>query len=144
MTKQDRIINLSAYFTPDEVADIVGSSHAYVYNVLSKHRKSTLNPNKRALSLENYINAYHIGITAKADLAAYFEVSRMTLNRFENKTGISIKLKEYINLCKNKYNFSNIHSQLLYIYEFLLLFEKGSNREKQIKKILELLVNVSK
>ena len=76
MTNKERIIELSKSLTPNEVAEICNVSAGYVYRILRKHHPKTL-------TLENYLKAIKMEIINKDDLANYFGVSRMTINRFE-------------------------------------------------------------
>lgn len=76
MTIKEQIKELSKTLTPTEIAETVGVSAGYVYRVLRELYPKTL-------TIENYHYALQMGITNKEDLAAHFNVSRMTLNRFE-------------------------------------------------------------
>lgn len=76
MTNKERIIELSKCLDPIEVAEICNVSAGYVYRVLREHHPKTL-------TLENYLKAIEMEIINKDDLANYFGVSRMTINRFE-------------------------------------------------------------
>lgn len=51
-------------------------SVGYVYRVLREIKPKTL-------TTQNYLDAIQMGITNKAELAEFFSVSRMTINRFE-------------------------------------------------------------
>lgn len=141
MTKKELIKNLSAHCTPKEIAKITNSSTAYVYNVLSRYNKEQFLKSNPDLSVENYIKAYNMGVMSKKELAEYFNVSRMTLNRFESRTGISKHLQDYITLRNANYNLDSIRLQLKAIHDLLQVFEKGTNLEKRIQKIIELLDN---
>lgn len=76
MTNKERIIELSKCLDPIEVAEICNVSAGYVYWVLREHHPKTL-------TLENYLKAIEMEIINKDDLANYFGVSKMTINRFE-------------------------------------------------------------
>jgi hypothetical protein len=73
---------MSGTFTPAEIAETIGTSVQYVNKVL---KNATTSENKPRLTLQSYAAAHRRGITKKNDLAAFFGVSRMTINRFENK-----------------------------------------------------------
>lgn len=61
MTNKERIIKLSNSLPPNEVAEIC----------------------PKTLTIQAYLEAIQMGITNKEELAEFFGVSRMTINRFE-------------------------------------------------------------
>lgn len=76
MTNKERIIKLSKSLPPNEVAEICNVSAGYVYRVLRELCPKTL-------TIQAYLEAIQMGITNKEELAEFFGVSRMTINRFE-------------------------------------------------------------
>lgn len=92
MTAKDRIIEQYGVFTPEEIAENIGVSVYYVNRVIKTHTSNLRPP----LTLQNYVAAHRQGITKKNDLAAYFGVSRMTINRFENKPEIKQYFDRYM------------------------------------------------
>ena len=106
-TAKERIIELFRTFTPVEIAEIIGTSISYVNKVL---RNATTSENKPLLTLENYVKAHCKGITKKNDLAAFFGVSRMTINRFENRPEIKHHFARYMELRNNGYCIDQINT----------------------------------
>lgn len=113
MTNKERIIELSKCLDPIEVAEICNVSAGYVYRVLREHHPKTL-------TLENYLKAIEMEIINKDDLANYFGVSRMTINRFErsNRTKEAIGNALYMTLgdiesVKQKLSLTNQESATL-------------------------------
>lgn len=84
MTAKDQIINLYGLLSPQDIAEKIGVSIYYVNRVIKAYKTNLVPP----LTLQNYAIAYRQGIKRKCDLAQYFGVSRMTVNRFENKPEI--------------------------------------------------------
>lgn len=113
MTNKERIVELSKHFDPIEVTKMCNVSAGYVYRVLREHHPKTLN-------LENYLKAIEMEIINKDDLANYFGVSRMTINRFErsNRTKEAIGKALYMTLgdiesVKQKLSLTNQESATL-------------------------------
>lgn len=131
MTAKERIINLCGIFSPEEIAEIIGVSVYYVNRVIKVH-----SANLRPLTLQNYVKAHHQGITRKNDLAAYFGVSRMTINRFEKKPEIKEYFEKYIHFRKGMY-LANLQEELTEILKMLEIFEPGSSTTRTIKTLID-------
>ncbi len=133
-TAKERIIELSRTFTPVEIAEIIGTSISYVNKVL---RNADTSENKPLLTLQNYVAAHCKGITKKNDLAAFFGVSRMTINRFENKPELKEYFNRYMRFREDGMYLINLSRELSGILEMLELFEPGTKTTKTIKALIE-------
>lgn len=131
MTAKERIINLCGTSSPEEIAEIIGVSVYYVNRVIKAHSANLRPP----LTLQNYVEAHHQGITRKNDLAAYFGVSRMTINRFENKPEIKEYFAKYMHFRKGMY-LANLQEELTEILEMLEIFEPESSTTRTIKTFI--------
>lgn len=119
-------------FTPEEIAENIGVSVYYVNRVIKAHT-ANLRP---SLTLQNYVSAHRQGITKKNDLALYFGVSRMTLNRFENKPEIKEYFERYMQFREDGMYLKNLSQELSGILEILELFEPKSRTAKTVKAII--------
>ena len=135
-TNKERIIRLSARFTPKETAEIVGTSVAYVYNVLSKHYNGLGRPGRPSLNLKNYIDAHRIGITDKKELAAYFGVSRWTINRFEGRPETRLYLERYLKFREEGVYLVDLRKELSGILEMLEMFEPKSRTTRTVRALI--------
>ncbi|MDE6159829.1 MAG: helix-turn-helix domain-containing protein [Bacteroidaceae bacterium] len=93
MNKKDIIIELyKTGLTASEIAEQLGITKRYA-------RKTTgtcANTSPQKLTESNYITAIKKGVESKKELAVHFGVSRMTMKRFEEKTGIKQKIARYL------------------------------------------------
>ena len=121
---------------PQDIAKIIGTSIQYVNRVLRDDRMNTQKP---PLTIENYAEAYKSGITRKDRLAEIFGVSRMTINRFENRPEFKQKFTPYIELSKRGYDIEQIKERIEEILSLISLFEPESELTKRLKKIVTLL-----
>lgn len=133
MTAKERIIDLYGTFSPNEIAEIVGVSVYYVNKVIKAHTV-VLHP---PLTLQNYVAAHHQGITRKCDLARYFGVTRMTINRFENKSEIKEYFARYMRFRKNGMYLMNLSLELSGILEMLEIFEPETKTTKTVKALID-------
>ncbi len=140
-TVKERIIELSRTYSPDEIAEFIGTSIQYVNKVLRNAATSENNP---LLTLQNYIMAHCKGITKKNDLAAFFGVSRMTINRFENRPEIKHHFARYMELRNNGYCIDQITHHLTQILETLSLFEPNSGITNNLKQAVAILIKCDK
>lgn len=138
-TKKERIIDLCDIFPPEKIAKIIDGDIYYVNKVIKDH-KANLKP---SLTLQNYAAAHRQGITKKNDLAAYFGVSRMTINRFENKPEIKSYFEKYIKFRKGVY-LENLALELSGIMEMLEIFEPKTKTTKNIKALIDLIKKFDK
>lgn len=147
MTAKERIIDLSTWFNTSDVAEIVGTTVAYVKKVLSENKhaaKSIERVNPPALTIKNYVAAHRMGITRKNDLAAFFGVNRKTINRFENSRGTQQHLAHYMELHVNGYDLNEVLQRLTSIHETLVIFEPESDITQKVTQAIELLTAVPK
>ena len=133
MTAKERIIEQYGVFTPEEIAENIGVSVYYVNRVIKAHTTNLRPP----LTLQNYVAAHSQGITKKNDLAAYFGVTRMTINRFENKPEIKEYFERYMRFREDGMYLKNLSQELSGILEMLELFEPKSRTAKAVKAILD-------
>lgn len=141
LTVKDRIIDLSRTFKPAEIADIIGTSVQYVNKIL---RNASTSENKPLLTLKNYVMAHRKGITKKHDLAAFFGVSRMTINRFENCPEIKHHFTRYMELRNNGYYIDEVTHHLTEIIETLSLFEPNTDITHNLKQAVAILTKCDK
>lgn len=92
MTNKEQILDCleNGVFNPDEtkgIASYVGCSERYVQKIVKEFNAP--DPDNQ-LTVETYIKAILSGLDSKQKIADFFGVSRMKLNRFENKS-ISVK-----------------------------------------------------
>lgn len=73
----------------------------------------------------------------KNDLAAFFGVSRMTINRFENKPELKEYFNRYMRFREDGMYLINLSRELSGILEMLELFEPGTKTTKTIKALIE-------
>lgn len=132
MTKKERIIYFSGFLPPKEVAKEVGVSVSYVNRVMKAYT-ANLTP---SLTLQNYVAAHRQGITRKCDLARYFGVTRMTINRFENKSEIKEYFARYMRFREDGMYLSNLSRELSGILEMLEIFEPDTKTTKTIKALI--------
>lgn len=128
-------------FSPADIAKNIGTSIQYVNKVL---RNATRSENKPPLTLQNYVAAHRQGITKKYDLSEYFGVSRMTINRFENKPEIKEYFERYIRFCEDRTYLKNLSKELSDLLEILELFEPGTKTTKTVKAIIDQLKKCDK
>lgn len=133
MTAKERIINQYGVFTPEEIAENIGVSVYYVNRVIKAHT-ANLRP---SLTLQSYVEAHHLGITQKNELAAYFGVSRMTIYRFENKPEIKEYFERYMRFREDGMYLKNLSHELSCILEMLELFEPKSRTAKTVKSLID-------
>lgn len=114
----------------------MGTSTAYVYNVLSKHCKCLGRADRPVLSLENYIDAHRIGITDKKKLAAYFGVSRWTINRFEGRPETRLYLERYLKFREEGVYLEDLRKELSGILEMLEMFEPKSRTTRTVRALI--------
>ena len=141
LTTKERIIELSRMLSPVEIAVTIGISVQYVYKVL---RNAATSENKPLLTLENYVVAHYKGITKKNDLAAFFGVSRMTINRFENRPEIKQHFSRYMELQNNGYELNKLLQHSTAILETIIPFEPGSEVAATLRQIINLLSKCDK
>ncbi len=132
---------MSGSLYPAEIADTIGTSIQYVNKVL---RNTPSSKNKPSLTLENYVMAHRKGITKKNDLAVFFGVSRMTINRFENRPEIKDLFARYLELRDNGYGFGELLRLSNSILETILPFEPGSALVSTLRQITALLSKCDK
>lgn len=132
MTAKERIIEQYGTFTPKEIAENIGVSIYYVNRVIKAHTANLRPP----LTLQNYIAAHCKGLTKKSDLAAFFGVSRMTINRFENKPEIKEYFERYMRFREDGMYLKNLSKELSEILEMLELFEPGTKTTKTVKALI--------
>lgn len=140
MTDKERIIEQYGTFTPKEIADNIGANVYYVNKVIKAH-KANLRP---SLTLQNYVAAHRQGITRKCDLARYFGVARMTINRFENKPEIKEYFEKYMRFRADGMYLKNLSKELSGILEMLELFEPGTKTTKTVKALIDQLKKYDK
>lgn len=128
-------------FSTVDIAKNIGTSVQYVNKVL---RNAATSENKPPLTLQNYVAAHRKGITKKNDLAAYFGVSRWTINRFENKTEIKEYFEKYMRFREDGMYLKNLRKELSGILEILELFEPGTKTTKTVKAIIDQLKKCDK
>lgn len=133
MTAKERIIEQYGVFTPEEIAENIGVSVYYVNRVIKAHTAILRPP----LTLQNYVTAHRLGLTKKNDLAAYFGVSRMTINRFENKPEIKEYFERYMRFREDGMYLKNLSHELSGILEMLEMFEPGSKTVRTVKAIID-------
>lgn len=114
----------------------MGTSAAYVYNVLSRHYKCHSAPSRAVLNLENYMDAHRIGIKDKKELAAYFGVSRMTINRFEGRPETRLFLDRYIKFREEGTYLKDLRKELSGILEMLEMFEPKSRTTRAVSALI--------
>lgn len=132
MTAKERIIEQYGVFTPEEIAENIGVSVYYVNRVIKAHTANLWPP----LTLQNYVAAHRQGISKKNDLAAYFGVSRMTINRFENKPEIKEYFERYMRFREDETYLKNLRKELSVILEMLEMFEPGTKTTKTVKALI--------
>lgn len=140
MTAKERIIAQYGVFTPEEIAENIGVSVYYVNRVIKAHTASS----RQSLTLQNYVAAHRQGITKKNDLAAYFGVSRWTINRFENKPEIKEYFERYMRFREDGMYLKNLSQELSGILEMLELFEPGTRTTKTVKALIDQLKKYDK
>ncbi len=133
MTVKESIIEQHGMFTPEEIAENIGVSVYYVNRVIKAHT-ANLRP---SLTLQNYASAHRQGITRKCDLARYFGVTRMTINRFENKPEIKEYFERYMSFREDGMYLKNLSRELSGILEMLELFEPDSRTTRTIKALID-------
>ena len=84
------------------------------------------------------------GITKKNDLAAFFGVSRMTINRFENRPEIRQHFARYMELRNNGYCIDQITHHLTQTLKTLSLFEPNSDITNNLKQAVAILTKYDK
>lgn len=84
------------------------------------------------------------GITKKTNLAVYFGVSRMTINRFENKPEIKEYFERYMRFREDGTYLKNLSQELSGILEMLELFEPGTKTTKTVKALIDQLKKYDK
>lgn len=136
LTVKERIIELSRTLSPAEIAETIGTSIQYVNKVL---RNAHISDNKPLLTLENYAAAQRKGITKKNDLAAFFGVSRMTINRFENRQEIKQHFARYMELQNCGYELNKLLQQSTAILETITPFESDSVVASTLRQVITLL-----
>jgi len=124
---------------PGRDSKICRSSIGYVNNVFAQSKKADSGTNKPPLTIANYVAAYRMGVRLKNDLAAFFGVSRMTINRFENRPEIKDYFSQYIELRNNGYNLTELLQHLVSIHKTLSIFEPDSKTAQSVKQAIELL-----
>lgn len=140
-TVRERIISLSGTISPAEIAETIGTSVQYVNKVL---RNAATSENKPLLTLENYVTAHRKGITKKNDLAAFFCVSRMTINRFENRPEIKQHFTRYTELQNSGYELNKLLLHSTEILETIIPFEPGSVVASTLQQVITLLSKCDK
>ena len=86
-TKKEIIINLYKIgLSNKKIAEMTNVTERYVRKIIQ------IVNTPKILTEKNYITTIKYGIKSKEELASYFGVSRMTLYRFEETTGINKKL----------------------------------------------------
>lgn len=133
MTAKELIIKQYGIFSPKEISENIGVSVYYVNRVIKAH-KANLRP---PLTLQSYVAAHRQGITRKCDLAAYFGVSRWTINRFENKPEIKEYFEQYMRFRADGMYLKNLSKELSGILEMLELFEPGTKTTKTVKALID-------
>lgn len=133
MTAKERIIEQYGTFTPEEIAENIGVSVYYVNRVIKAHTANLRLP----LTFQNYVAAHRQGITRKCDLARCFGVSRMTINRFENKPEIKEYFERYMRFREDGTYLKNLSHELSGILKMLELFEPGTRTTKTVKALID-------
>lgn len=141
LTAKKRIIELSRTLSPTEIAESIGTSIQYVNKVL---RNAPTSDNKPLLTLENYVAAQRKGITKKNDLAAFFGVSRMTINRFENRPEIKQYFARYKELRNDGYELNKLLQHSTAILETILPFEPESTVASTLRQVIAILSKYDK
>ena len=77
-----------------EIAGQLGITERYVRKIIAAYGNTL----STKLTERNYIAAIKHGFESKEELAAHFGVSRMTMQRFEEKTGIKQKIARYLHI----------------------------------------------
>ena len=77
------------------------------------------------------------GITKKTDLAVYFGVSRITINRFENKPEIKEYFERYMRFREDGTYLKNLSHELSGILEMLEMFEPRTKTTKTVKALID-------
>ncbi len=127
---------LNGGFSNAETAQIVGVSERYVRKIKKEQEKPLLN-------VANYITAVRNGLTAKQDLADYFGVSRMTINRFERSNdfgdilGCLLTLEKYIRQAK-----SDLTNALGILEQIAKYDSTATAKYYTLKQLLDTLRNV--
>lgn len=140
MTAKERIIEQYGMFTPEEIAENIGVSVYYVNRVIKAHTADLRPP----LTLQSYAAAHRQGITKKNDLARYFGVTRMTINRFENKPEIKQYFERYMQFREDGVYLKKLSEELSGILEMLEMFEPGSRTGRTIKDLIDQLKKYDK
>jgi|GEM_PF-3507972 len=95
MTTKEQIIELhKAGLSYSEIAKQIGVSMRYVYKITGTYANNL----STELTEKNYITAVKHGFESKEELASHFGVSRMTIQRFEERTGIKQKIARYLHI----------------------------------------------
>lgn len=118
-----------------------GNRRIYYVNRVIKANTANLRP---PLTLQNYVAAHRQGITKKIDLAAYFGVTRMTINRFENKPEIKEYFERYMRFREDGMYMKNLSHELSGILEMLEIFEPGTRTTKTVKALIDQLKKYNK
>lgn len=93
MNTKNAIIELHKIsFSTSEIAEQLGVTERYVRKIIATY-DNTLS---KKLTERNYITAIKHGFESKEELATHFGMSRMTIQRFEEKTGIKQKIARYL------------------------------------------------
>lgn len=140
MTAKERIIEQYGTFTPEEIAENIGVSVYYVNRVIKAHTADLRPP----LTLQSYAAAHRQGIIRKCDLAAYFGVSRWTINRFENKPEIKEYFERYVRFREDGIYLMNLIKELSDVLEMLEMFEPESRTLRTIKALIDQLKKYDK
>lgn len=114
---------------------------ATVYAAISEYKNTIIHQD---LTINNYVAAHRMGITRKKDLAAFFGVSRMTINRFENRPDIREHFNRYIKFQNKDYGLEEILMHLVSILETLTIFEPENQTAQFIRKAIKLLQKCDK
>lgn len=95
MNKKYIIIELyKTGFSNSEISEQVGVNERYVRKIIADSGNNL----KTELTERNYIAAIKHGFESKEEFAAHFGASRMTIQRFEERTGIKQKIARYLHI----------------------------------------------
>jgi len=133
-TAKEQIKLLRGTMTPEEMAAKLGVTKGYVERVL-QYDPGTIPP----LNPRTYGYAIRWGIRRKEDLARYFGVCRMTINRFENRPEMKRLMERYKSIRKDAFYLDNLLVELADKLEVLEIFEPGSEVTKTVRTIVEAL-----
>ena len=114
---------------------------ATVYAAISEYKKTIIHQD---LTINNYVAAHRMGIRSKNDLAAFFGVSRMSINRFENRPEIKHHFARYMELQNSGYELNKLLQYSTAILETITPFEPDSAVTSTLRQVITLLSKCDK